>query len=287
MIQQRLGGVFVLSLLGSAAAIAVGSTPKPDFTGRSFPLGNLTSKTASNSKETFFRVTEGRLYDLEADSDKTHQGRFRFELGHGAGLRLFRSRYLDPTGTKVLAEERVRMKDGLLVDYSTYQSQGDIRGKVTIDRSKKSISYALFRKGKLDKLNKTELTSEEALVPPPLIVYRVLKSWKEVSAGKTQRFLIPIPHEQGSFRFKLHKNRESKDEVELALRPRSFFLQMFVDPLRFAWSLKDNQLTWFLGRVLSRRPKPDGSGFESMDAKIVVDHFDAAALERSPVVSQR
>ena len=176
-----------------------------------------------------------------------------------------RSEYVGIIDKKTAVTEIVTLKKGKLAKYFVRQSQ--INEHYTIEIKGEKVHFTKLKEGKSSE--ETEKLEDNFVVGPTLVGF-IARKWDELAKGDQVKVRFGVPSRQKTIRFKLSRIKNADGRMVVQMKPSSFLVAAFLDPIELHVNEKTKQIDRMIGRVLPKR-KTD-SGFDYLEADVKFKH---------------
>ncbi len=171
------------------------------------------------------RIT-AKVYDPAAADPKSPAYLYENEKTMVDGKWVSQTRYTDLEG-KLLVEEETTYENQKVVKYLYKQFQTEEYGELNVQNGK--VHYSFTKRGETD-TEKEEVGGE--MIVGDNVNDTIARHWDELMAGKEVRVRFLVVEELDSFGFKFFKDKENEKDVEIIMKPSSFFIAAFVPEIR-------------------------------------------------------
>lgn len=222
------------------------------------------------------KLVTGTLYAIGSDRKQVVYTFRRTATRSGDAVHVERQ-FLTTNGT-VAAVEKILYENNQLVSYKMHDFQARISGVIRIEpdlkdpgRRKLFISYTHGHHAAKDRIRtlKPDTLIDDTLYP------FMLDHWAELMQGRAVTFRFVSLNWERTFKFELRKTGASvqngRPVVQITMKPASFFLAMFVKPIRCTVQQDSpHKILSYVGRTTPRVRK--GKSWKVLDA-VTVFHY--------------
>ena len=203
----------------------------------------------------FKAIVTGEVFPL--DSKRALYSFTRFEKNEGDKL-FIKGIYSDKEGNKLVTEEAI-LKDDQTISLSVIQHQTKETSSIVL----KDGNFLFAKSGETPQ----EETFQKNFIVSMTIIPFLQKNWSSILDGKTLSTRFGVWYRQDTVGFDFYKSKLEGENLEITMKPSSFFIRQLVDPLVFIFDKKSKRIKEIIGRT-SPKIQRDGK-LKDLDAKTI------------------